>query len=110
MLKNQKRLRSHATIYHFALCYSGWRALPLTLLISLPNSRSHSTELAMARQKSQSPARNSTVENACCRNGMYITAACSKSDNRTAPHSHLLLNSPTNALHSSERALKTLKI
>jgi hypothetical protein len=37
-----------------------------------------------------------------------ITAACNKSDNRTAPQSYWLENSPTNALRSSERALKTV--
>jgi hypothetical protein len=37
---------------------------------SLLNSRSHSTELATAAQRSQSPTLKFTVENACCRNGM----------------------------------------
>jgi hypothetical protein len=36
----------------------------------LLNSRSHSTELATAAQRNQSPRLKLTVEKACCRNGM----------------------------------------
>lgn len=36
---------------------------------ALLNSRSHSTVLAIAAQRSQSPALRATVEKACCRNG-----------------------------------------
>ena len=39
-------------------------------IATLLNSRSHSTELATAAQRSQSPKLKLTVENACCRNGM----------------------------------------
>lgn len=37
---------------------------------SLPNSRSHNTELATAAQRSQSSRLKLTVENVCCRNGV----------------------------------------
>jgi hypothetical protein len=55
------------------LCGGGTRpgdyARPAARLDSLLNSRSHSTELATAAQRSQSPALRLTVENACCKNG-----------------------------------------
>lgn len=38
-------------------------------MMTLPISRSHSTELAMAAQINQSPMLRLTVENASCRNG-----------------------------------------
>jgi len=44
--------------------------LPIVRVAILPSSRSHSTELATAAQRSQSPAVKLTVENACCRNGI----------------------------------------
>ena len=74
---------------------------------NLLNSRSHSTELATAVQNSQSSHLKATVENACCRNGIYITAACNTREDRTAPHNHLFENIPTNALrsHFPERRL-----
>jgi hypothetical protein len=43
---------------------------PLRRVISLPISRSQTTELATSVQRSQSPALNPTVANARCRNGM----------------------------------------
>ena len=43
-----------------------WSVARVTTLL---NSRSHSTELATAAQRSQSPKLKLTVENACCRNG-----------------------------------------
>ena len=52
----------------------------------LLNSRSHSTELATPVQKTQSPKVKLDVEKACCRNGTYITAACSASDTAIANH------------------------
>src|SRR5687767_9833312 len=76
--------------------------------ISLLASRSHKTELPTAAHVNQSPTLNAVVENACCRNGAYTTAACRTSATKTASHSHLLENAPTNALCSSERALKTV--
>ena len=55
---------------------------PVARVISLCSSRSHNTELATMRRRSQSPALKATVENAFCRNGMYTTAACNDSDRR----------------------------
>lgn len=44
--------------------------VPDTRVKSLLNSYSHSTELATAAQRNQSPGLRLTVEKACCRNGM----------------------------------------
>ena len=77
---------------------------------SLPISLSHNTKLAIAIQRSQSPVLRPTVPNACCRAGTYTTVTCTATDNASAAQSYGLVNSPTNALMSSERALMTLKI
>ena len=82
-------------------------AAPVTSLLT---SRSHSTVLATAVQRSQSPALKFTVENAYCMNGRFTTATCDESESRSAPHNHLFENIPMNALRSSERALNTVKI
>lgn len=46
------------------------------------------------------------MENACRRNGVYSTAHWSATDTITAPHSHLLLNSPQNALAAIRGAVE----
>jgi len=88
---------------------SAWKATTVQRRITLPASRGHSTELATAAQSSQAPAFRRTVEKAYWRIGTYTTATCSRSESRTVPQSHLFGDSPTNALRSSKRALKTVK-
>src|SRR5215212_5798064 len=77
---------------------------------NLLSSRNQITELATPAQRNQSLKLKLTVENACCRNGVYTTATCNNSDKATAPQSHLLDHRSANALRSSERALKTVNI
>lgn len=53
----------------FATLYQVSRRRTVRRVTILLNSRSHSTELATAAQRSQSPKLKLAVENACCKNG-----------------------------------------
>src|SRR5689334_8198083 len=78
------------------------------LWISLTSSRTHNTELATMRQRTQSASVSAVVEKAFCKNGTYTTAICNSTDSNVAPHSQRFENSPSKALLSSDRDENTV--
>ena len=76
---------------------------------SLPASRSQSTALAAATQRSQSPALSPTVPNARCSGPTYTTSSCRTTDSPIALQTQRFVNRRVNALRSSDRAFSTLK-
>ena len=78
-------------------------------MTALPNSHNHNTELATIAHHSQST--DSGCGRECLLEKRHVNDRHLERDSRRhSAHSHWLVNRCTNALRSSDRALKTLNI